>query len=528
MLDLNIPWPAQSFADAHRAGVALRQHQQQHQQQQQRAQASTSAAAAAAAALGGDSSAVSAQGGDQPPLSKKARKKLQKQQQQQQSSAPAAPTSASTESPTASAAAPAAPSKPPTLPEWNALDDLPAHDQLRLRLLTLSLASLGYKSCAFNHTFSQPTRFDPTRHGNPFSAFSVAATAASSSGSGKGKAALSGPGGSSRRHIAQVPFPELDPRIRSSALKRGSSGKGKEKASVSQTFSDKLAIDPALLDPGATKPQSLRITQLHRLTIPLDDSSSSSAPGQGHGLVASAGPALQSYDILAVAPTTESAFSLACLSLAELKPFGIDIISLDLGSQPRLPFWVKRSLVKAALQLGVVFEIAYSGALPVPSSTGSTSSSSGTSDVVRRNLISSTRSLLLLTKGTNVILSSGARDAMQLRAPMDVINLFGAILGMGEGAARRAISAAPEAVIRRARARKEIWRGIVGEVRIRSGPEQPASTSASSKVAGLPSDADRPESSQQVAAQKLVAALPSKDAGKKKRKRDDASSAAGG
>ncbi|KAL9940306.1 hypothetical protein V8E36_001011 [Tilletia maclaganii] len=526
MLDLNIPWPTQSFADAHRAGVALRQHQQQHQQQQQ---ASTSSAAAAAAVLGGDSSAVSAQGGDQPPLSKKARKKLQKQQQQ--SSAPATSTSASTEPPPTAPAAVPAPaaqqSKPPTLlPEWNALDDLPAHDQLRLRLLTLSLASLGYHSCAFNHTFSQPTRFDPTRHGNPFSAFSAAATAASSSGSGKGKAALSGLSGASRRHIAQVPFPELDPRTRTGALKRGSSGKGKEKASVSQTFiSDKLAIDPALLDPGTTKPhESLRITQLHRLTIPLDDSSSSSAPGQGHGLVASAGPALQSYDILAVAPTTESAFSLACLSLAELKPFGIDIISLDLGGsqQPRLPFWVKRSLVKAALQLGVVFEIAYSGALPVP---GNTSSSSDTSDVVRRNLISSTRSLLLLTKGTNILLSSGARDAMQLRAPMDVINLFGAVLGLGEGAARQAICAAPEAVIRRAGARKEIWRGIVGEVRIRSGPGPTAPTSASSKVAGLPSD---PASSQDVAVEKLVAALPSQDADKKKRKRDDASSAAGG
>ncbi|KAE8209206.1 hypothetical protein CF327_g6779 [Tilletia walkeri] len=443
MLDLNIPWPTQTFADAQRAGVALRQQQQQ--------------TAGGSGSGGGDAQTLD--GGDQAPLSKKAKKKLQKQQQQQNNAAPppSDPPSAST-----STIAPA------PLAEWSPLDDLPTHEQLRLRLLTTSLASLGYKTCAFNHTLAQPVRFDPLRHGNPFSVHSAAASAVGlgRGGAGKGKGGNAGAaprgGGDGKRAIAPVPFPELDPRFRGSSSGGSSKdSKGKQKANPTST----IHLDPSLLDPGSTPIQSLRIVQLHRLTLPLDDSSCSSAPGQGHGLVASAGPALQSYDLLAVSPTTESSFSLACLSLAELRPFGIDIISLDLGSQPRLPFWVKRSLVGAAIQLGVVFEIAYSGAL-APSS--SSSSGGPSADSVRRNLISSTRSLLLLTKGTNVIISSGARDAMQLRAPLDVINLFGAILGMGESAARLAIGSGAEAVVRRARARKEVWRGIVGEVRLRT------------------------------------------------------------
>ncbi|KAE8231767.1 hypothetical protein CF326_g3207 [Tilletia indica] len=442
MLDLNIPWPTQTFADAQRAGVALRQQQQQ--------------TAGGSGSGGGDAQTLD--GSDQAPLSKKAKKKLQKQQQQQQQNNAVPPPS---DPPSASTSTIA----PVPLPEWSPLGDLPTHDQLRLRLLTTSLASLGYKTCAFNHTLAQPVRFDPLRHGNPFSTHSAAASAIGLGG-GKGKGGNAGAaprgGGDGKRAIAPVPFPELDPRFRGSSSGGGSKdGKGKQKANVTST----IHLDPSLLDPGSTPIQSLRIVQLHRLTLPLDDSSCSSAPGQGHGLVASAGPALQSYDLLAVSPTTESSFSLACLSLAELRPFGIDIISLDLGSQPRLPFWVKRSLVGAAIQLGVVFEIAYSGAL----ASSSSSSSGPSADSVRRNLISSTRSLLLLTKGTNVIISSGARDAMQLRAPLDVINLFGAILGMGESAARLAIGSGAEAVVRRARARKEVWRGIVGEVRLRTG-----------------------------------------------------------
>ncbi|KAK0567025.1 RNA-binding RNA processing protein rpp1 [Tilletia horrida] len=461
MLDLNIPWPTQTFADAQRAGIVLRQQQQQAQ-----------GGGTGASKAGGDALALDS--GDQAPLSKKARKKLQKQQQQQQQQQAAAASPAPASTANASTPSAAAPSTSGALlPEWNALDDLPAPDRLRLRLLAVSLASLGYKTCAFNHTLAQPTRFDPARHANPFSPAHSAASMPAGTAVliGKGKTQVGASGGPPRRAVAPVPFPELDPRFRgSSSTHSGAKSKGKQRADGGRALGANLSLDPSLLDPGSSGVvQSLRIVQLHRLTLPLDDSSCSSAAGQGHGLVASAAPALQSYDVLAVHPTTEAAFSLACLSLAELKPFGIDIISLDLGAQPRLPFWVKRSLVRTALQLGVVFEVAYAGALP-GASAAAAASSSNAAEAARRNLISSTRALLMLTKGTNIIISSGARDAMQLRAPLDVINLFGAILGMGEGAARQAVSQGPEAVIRRARARKEVWRGIVGEARVRQEP----------------------------------------------------------
>ncbi|CAD6888482.1 unnamed protein product [Tilletia controversa] len=506
MLDLNIPWPTQTFADAHRAGVALRQ-----QQQQQQAVGGTSSDRS-----GGD---AQVQDGDQAPLSKKAKKKMQKQQQyqqQQQQQQQPSPSLPLPSDPTASSSS----SSNNKLPEWSPLDELPNHDQLRLRLLTTSLASLGYKSCAFNYTLVQATRFDPSRHGNPFSAHSAAASAAGFGG-GKGKGAGGAPGG--KRAIAPVPFPELDPRFRGSSG-GGKEGKGKGKQKAITATTNHLSLDVSFLDPGSQPIHSLRIVQLHRLTLPLDDSSCSSAPGQGHGLVAGSASALQSYDLLAVSPTTEAAFSLACLTLAELRPFGIDIISLDLGSQPRLPFWVKRSLVKAAIQLGIVFEVAYSGALAsVSSGSGSGSGSGGgpSADVVRRNLISSTRSLLLLTKGTNVIISSGARDAMQLRAPLDVINLFGAILGMGEGAARQAIGAGPEAVVRRARARKEVWRGIVGEVRLRTTPGSQKAPDGSLGLEAAATVGDSTMASQDQAG--LDAGGTSKESGaqRSKRKRED-------
>ncbi|KAK0553365.1 RNA-binding RNA processing protein rpp1 [Tilletia horrida] len=496
MLDLNIPWPTQTFADAQRAGNTFRQLQSQF---------------SSGSGTTGSAASTSAQDSEAP-LSKKQKKKQQQQQQQKQPQPPpSAPAPASQQSS----------QPPPPITEWDPLDDLPHHDQLRLRLLTVNLASLGYRTCAFNHTFSQPTRFDPNRHANPFSSLSAAASGSQPS-TGKGKHAPSqGP----TRPIVAVPFPELDPRFRGSSS-TSTSSKGKQRA-ASATH---LSLDPSLLDPGSSPHDKLRITQLHRLTLPLDDSSCSSAPGQGHGLVASAGPALQSYDLLAVTPTTESSFSTACLSLAELKPFGIDIISLDLSAQPRLPHWVKRSLVKATIQLGVVFEINYSAALPSSSgSVGVSSSSTNTSasvETARRNLIAATRSLLLFTKGTNVILSSGARDAMQLRAPRDVINLFGAILGMGETAARHAVLAGPEAVVRRARARKEVWKGIIGPVQIlaepstklpaldaaqQATPSQTGSAAAAAAAAAGPAASREPGSSDAVHSNR-----------KQKRKRDSA------
>ncbi|KAF6767580.1 RNase P subunit p30 [Kalmanozyma brasiliensis GHG001] len=277
----------------------------------------------------------------------------------------------------------AATPEPPATP----LSALRESDAASLAQVALELNELRYSHVAFNHIVH--SRYDPAIHPNALAAF--------------------------RDGRPNPPFPELDPRTRA---------KGKAKAT---------ALD-----------NSTGLTQLSRLTLVLDDQSMGKS---GSGWVTNNATALQSYDLLAVRPTNEAAFQHACLTLSELKPFSIDIISLDFGAQPRLPFFLKRSTVNAALENGVQFEISYGQAV----------SDDGTK--ARRNLISGARDLLRVTNGKGVFFSSGATDALSLRAPYDVINL-GAIFGLNPSAARDAISNNCRSLILRSQTRKT-YRGVV-------------------------------------------------------------------
>lgn len=277
----------------------------------------------------------------------------------------------------------AATPEPPSTP----LSALRDSDATSLAQVALELNELRYSHVAFNHIVH--SRYDPAIHPNTLA--------------------------TSRDGRPNPPFPELDPRTRA---------KGKSKAT---------ALD-----------NSTGLTQLSRLTLVLDDQSMGKS---GSGWVTNNATALQSYDLLAVRPTNEAAFQHACLTLSELKPFSIDIISLDFGAQPRLPFFLKRSTVNAALENGVQFEITYGQAV---SDDGSKA---------RRNLISGARDLLRVTNGKGVFFSSGATDALSLRAPYDVINL-GGIFGLNPSAARDAISNNCRSLILRSQTRKT-YRGVV-------------------------------------------------------------------
>ncbi|TKY84711.1 hypothetical protein EX895_005791 [Sporisorium graminicola] len=286
--------------------------------------------------------------------------------------------------PPAATSATATPGSPST-----PLSALRPKDATLLAQTALELEQLRYSHVAFNHIVH--SRYDPAIHPN-----------------------LLAPHRDGRPN---PPFPELDPRTRASI-------KGKAKT---QPFRDASGL-----------------TQLSRLTLVLDDQSMAKS---GSGWVTNNATALQSYDLLAVRPTNEAAFQHACLTLSELKPFSIDIISLDFGAQPRLPFFLKRSTVNAALENGVQFEVTYAQIV----------SDDGTK--ARRNLISGARDLLRATNGKGVFFSSGATDALSLRAPYDVINL-GAIFGLNPSAARDAISNNCRSLILRSQTRKT-YRGVV-------------------------------------------------------------------
>ncbi|KAJ3282112.1 hypothetical protein HDU76_008774, partial [Blyttiomyces sp. JEL0837] len=149
---------------------------------------------------------------------------------------------------------------------------------------------------------------------------------------------------------------------------------------------------------GSTSDSSFK--QLSRFTLIVDDHAAN------YNLTAS-NPKLQSYDLLAVQPTTEKSFQMAC------NQYDIDIISLDFGS--RLPFYLKATTVNMAIQRGICFEICYGGAIR--------------DSTARRNIIANAAALMRVTNGKNVILTSEAMRAMEVRGPFDVINLNHATSG---------------------------------------------------------------------------------------------------
>lgn len=196
--------------------------------------------------------------------------------------------------------------------------------------------------------------------------------------------------------------------------------------------------------------QASPLTQLSRLTVVLDKDNLIKS---GTGFVTANSNALLQYDLLSVMPLTDMAFQHACITLSELKPFSVDIITLDLAASPRLPFHLKRSTVGAALANGVVFEITYGDALDP---------SREVRDVptARRNLFSNARDLLRVTNGKGVIFSSGALAAMSLRAPYDVMNLYvstaklmsrATLMGMTPTSAKDTLSATCRSLLIRAR-----------------------------------------------------------------------------
>ncbi|CAO1614527.1 unnamed protein product [Jaminaea pallidilutea] len=300
--------------------------------------------------------------------------------------------------------------------ELSPLERLTAAEKESLEGKVKDLRQLGYSTIAYNHVVHDLV--EANVHRNPF--YSQPSTSSSSSADHSGI------------------VPEHMPHVSSPAL-------------------------PALSPSSSSSSSSSRggVTQLNRLTVVLDDTSKHNSAGF-HSLW----PTLLSYDLLAIRPLTSNQFNAACLNYTEPKQGGqsFDIISLDLSSSARLPFYLKRTTVGKALDNGAVFEVCYSDAIE-PSTSDASSSSSSRPPLRReerlRNLISNTRDLLRVTSGgRGVILSSGAAQVLGLRSPSDVINLA-TVLGFSPNRAREALSSACQSLLIRAQTRRS-FRGVVG------------------------------------------------------------------
>ncbi|XAR60523.1 Ribonuclease P [Bertholletia excelsa] len=193
-------------------------------------------------------------------------------------------------------------------------------------------------------------------------------------------------------------------------------------------------------------PSSAPFHQYTRLTVTVDSSSQASALNSGN-------PILKTYDLVAVRPLNQNAFEHACQTSE------VDLIAIDFSE--KLPFRLKQSMVKAAIERDVYFEITYSGLI--------------LDAQVRRQMISNAKLLVDWTRGKNLIFSSAASSVNELRGPCDVANLA-LLLGLRVDCAKAALSKNCRSLIAKALRKKNYCKAIKVEL---VGPEEQASSKES-------------------------------------------------
>ncbi|KAL1967145.1 hypothetical protein VTN77DRAFT_3436 [Rasamsonia byssochlamydoides] len=197
---------------------------------------------------------------------------------------------------------------------------------------------------------------------------------------------------------------------------------------LSQTVTGKLPANIAPPPLPANAPKSL--TLLTRINLTLSD------PSQNQRLANLA----QLYSLVALRPTNEKSLLNACNNL------DCDLISLDLSV--RLPYHFKLKTLAAAIARGIRFEICYS-----PGVTGSGLEA-------RRNLIGNAMALIRATRGRGIIISSEAKRALAVRAPMDVVNLA-CVWGLSQERGKEAVCEEARKVVALASLKRTSWRGVV-------------------------------------------------------------------
>lgn len=199
---------------------------------------------------------------------------------------------------------------------------------------------------------------------------------------------------------------------------------GYEVVAISETlkYGDEMkpAAPPCDL---SSEPSVEKLQQLSRITIVLTDSTRTDILRRSD---------VKSYDILAVQPTSEKTFHMACHDL------NIDLITFDLSDT--LEFHLKYSNVQNAWKAGKFFEICYAPAIR---------------DATRRKHIFKAAAGLTDRKGgRNLIISSGALRPTELRGPYDVANLA-TLFGVDENSTKHCVSSYCRALLLKAATRKQ-------------------------------------------------------------------------
>lgn len=139
-----------------------------------------------------------------------------------------------------------------------------------------------------------------------------------------------------------------------------------------------------------------------------------------------------SFDILAVYPRNEQMFESSC------KDLNVDIIVINF--EEKINFYLLKRIILSAIDRGVFFEIQYGDFIK---------------DTLRRSVfISNVTMLFEITKGKNLILSSGVSSFFHQRSPFDLVNLFETIFEQKSDSVKRMISENCEKVLIKAAQRK--------------------------------------------------------------------------
>ncbi|KAF9445774.1 PHP domain-like protein, partial [Macrolepiota fuliginosa MF-IS2] len=201
------------------------------------------------------------------------------------------------------------------------------------------------------------------------------------------------------------------------------------------------------------------ILYLKRLNIILDEDSE-----KGFGLINASIPLFNTYDIIALIPTTHATFSLACLTHSQPSQLTAHIIALPL-TLPRLPFHLKHTLIRTAIKNGSVFEINYVGAVGGEhDSVIMQANVAETGAAAKRNWWAAARELVRVTKGKNLLVSGGVASSGDLRAPRDIGNLV-TMLGLPQDAAHAMSTTNAKSLVLRAQTRKT-YRAVFSEPRL--------------------------------------------------------------
>ncbi|XP_061178706.1 ribonuclease P protein subunit p30-like [Saccostrea echinata] len=143
-------------------------------------------------------------------------------------------------------------------------------------------------------------------------------------------------------------------------------------------------------------------------------------------------PEVQEYDIVAVRPTSSEIFAKAA------KYVNLDIIQLEMEKNTKV---ITPGGLSEGIQKGIHFEIQYGPAIRDSS--------------VKRYLISNSQLLASFSKSKNIIISSGAERAIELRGPHDVANL-GLLFGLNEAQAKNSVSRSCRSVLLHAEERRAL------------------------------------------------------------------------